>query len=290
MKTLCHAGLVLILVLAAACASATGNGNDDAGGGPPPSGTPDGDVTSPTPDGAVVIVPDAATPPPGTPDAATPPPGNPDAAVPPGMCNLVTGSGCAAPTPACDLGAGNAHECRQVLVAGTVTSTCNDATSCAQNYSCIGASANASSCMRYCASDTDCGGGAGALCVVTLIDGSNNTIPGVTLCSQACGPMDATGCPSTWACRLGREPTGQQRALTQCGPSGPGGRNATCSSNDDCQAGFQCLCTDASCTPSLQKCKKICNATDNTGCPTGSSCSGFSPALVIGGKAWGACP
>jgi hypothetical protein len=288
-KKLSRWGGLVILVLCASCASATGvgggdidarvgNGQDPDAATPPP-GTPDA--------GEVVIVPDANPPPPGTPDAAPLPP---DAAPPPGMCNLVTGAGCAAPTPACDLGAANEHACRQVLSPGTTTSTCSDATSCATNFSCIGASATASSCMRYCAADSDCGGTAGALCVVTLVDGGGATIPNVTLCSQACGPLDASGCPSTWACRLGREPTGAQRALTQCTPSGAGGRNATCADSSDCQAGFQCLCTDASCTPSLQKCKKICNATANTGCPTAGTCGGFSPSLVIGGTAYGACP
>ena len=276
--------LAFLVVGCVGCASANSPGGEDAGGNPPPPPgdpdaaaaiVPDADSSADTPDSGEVVVPDA-TPSGGTPDAA-----------PTGACNLVTGAGCSGAMPACDLGAANAHVCRAVLAQGMNTSTCNDPTSCAAGYTCVGASASQSSCMRYCGGDTDCGGGAGALCVVTLNDGTGQ-IPGVTLCTQSCGPLDASGCPSTWGCRIGREPAGSMRPVTTCEPAGAGGRNATCSTSADCQAGFQCFCTDAACTPALQKCKKLCNATDNIGCPAGSTCQGLN--LVIGGKAWGACP
>jgi len=275
------ATIIVVAVLSMGCAGAggamgdidanTGGSHIDAGAPPPPPGTPDA---------GVVILPDAAPPPPGTPDAAPPPP-------PPGMCNLVTSAGCSAPTPACDLAAANAHQCRAVTTPGMTTSTCNDATACAAGYSCIGASATAASCLRYCGADSDCGGGVGALCVVTLVDGAMLPIPGVKLCSQSCAPLDSSGCPTTWGCRLALEQGGAMRGYTTCEPTGSAGNHGSCTSDASCQAGFQCICSDANCTGPKQ-CRKLCNATDNLGCSAGQACTGLG--VVIGGKAWGICP
>jgi len=266
--------MLLATILFGACAGASAGGGDGApgdGSDAAPAGGADADPSVPRPDGSMGGGADAGF------DGA------------PGECNLVTQAGCSEPTPACDLGAGNTHACRAVTAPGTTTSTCNDATACAAGLSCVRASATQSSCLEFCGSDPDCGGGAGALCAITLVDGTQTPIPGVKLCSQSCSPLDGSGCPATWGCRIAREKAGQMRPFTDCTPAGAGGKGATCSSTSDCQAGFQCLCTDQACTPALLKCFKLCNATDNLGCPAGVTCQGFG-GVVIGGKAWGSCP
>jgi hypothetical protein len=274
------AGILVTVLCAAGCASAVSDlPNGDAFDASSAAG-PDADPAAPDAmpgaiDGGVVIVADAAVA--GTPDAAVA-----------AACTLVQQTGCTAGM-ACDLGAANAPMCRAVTAQGTATSSCSDPTACSAGYTCIGSGAATRSCMRYCSADSDCGGAAGALCIISITDGNMVPIPGATLCTQSCNPVSSAGCPANWGCHVYTESAGAMRTLSSCDPPGAGGQNAACTENSGCQAGFSCFSVTQG-TTTTTKCLKNCNATAGTGCAgvTGTTCQGNGMA-VLGGVSYGAC-
>jgi hypothetical protein len=288
MAAACKRLLVLpLLLLAVACASGGASGDPDSGGGDddaPDSGgmmgMPDAGGMMGTPDAGGMM---------GTPDAGGMM-GTPDAGPTCTPCQLVAQCGCD-PGEACDLGGANpaqgTTECRPVTVQGMETSTCNGVTACAPGFTCLGPAGEAS-CKEWCASDAQCGPGAGGLCTVQVYY-NNMPIPGAKVCSPSCNPLTHAGCPSGWGCHVYYNDT-EARNFTWCTATGAGGQGAMCTDDTDCQQGFGCFCTDASCTPSLQKCLKTCNqSAGGTGCPAGKLCFSLNPAAVIGGIEYGVC-
>jgi hypothetical protein len=255
---------ILAIGLATACATGgAGNGGDDDDG----SGTPDAGVN---------ILPDSGG---GGGDGGG---GAPDAMQ--ASCDLVAQTGCPA-GKACDLGASNTPECRDVTAPGTETSTCNGDTTCAAGYICIGAPG---SCMKFCSNDSQCGTpNDGSLCIINVIDENMQPIPGAVLCTQACDPVTSSGCPTGFGCHIYQESAGQMRILTACDPAGAGMQNATCTDNSSCAAGFDCFAVTSG-GVTTNKCLHNCNATTNTGCAgTGGTCQGTG--AVIGGNEYGGC-
>jgi hypothetical protein len=254
-------------------------GGDDAPGAidasTPPDGR-DGSTTNATPDAEVPPAMDGGRP--GEPDASTCSP-----------CELVSQCGCDPETQACDLGGAHPAQgttvCRPVLVPGIVTDTCNDSTSCAAGYVCLGAP-GAASCKRYCDSDSECDGG-GGVCVIEVTAGGT-PIPGVKVCSPRCDPFTSVGCPAGWGCGPFSDPV-EQRNFTWCELSGSGGQNALCSDDGQCQQGFACVQVG-----STARCKRYCDRGDGVpGCSAGLTCVGIVDSqglpLVVDGVAYGVC-
>jgi hypothetical protein len=197
-------------------------------------------------------------------------------------CQLVAPQcGCAA-GEGCFLSAG-ARTCA-TAGAGTEGSACTGSSDCARGLECVNVSADparpAAQCARYCASDATCVG-TGSLCLTTLSDGAGGSIPGVTLCTRACDPIDQTGCASGLSCTVLRETAGAMRGLTDCaGPVGIGTTFSSCEDDTDCAAGY--ACAGGSCT-------HWCNVATDDGCGLFEICIGFVDPVVIGGVEYGLC-
>jgi hypothetical protein len=170
---------------------------------------------------------------------------------------------------------------------GAVGAACGTALPrCAAGNLCVGVSTTTTTaaCEHFCNSDADCTG-AGALCLLTLDDGTGASIPGVTLCSLSCNLATNTGCPSGSACRLYSESAGAGRSLTHCaGPAGTGTEGALCTTDAECIAGYTCADTGYG-----NECTQWCNYTTGTGCALGYTCAPFSVAVVIGSTEYGVC-
>jgi hypothetical protein len=261
---------ILVLAIAAAgCASARGAGGGDGGGGSDAGSN--GVDASMAPDGAA--------------DANT-------CAMQP--CSLTPQCGCGSGM-ACYLD-GTSTSTTTVTVcnaagAGTETSTCTGSSGCAPGYDCFGGR-----CLRWCATDTDCPG-AGGLCIVHIIDGNQNNIPGAITCTTDCDPTSSapTACPATWACHIYQDTT-TMALLTDCdpAPASGGGKGALCDTNGnrDCAPGLDCIALTQGGTTTnecLQSC--VCpggNCAAGT-CTLGGSCNGFQTPAVIGGTTYGTC-
>jgi len=264
--------LVLGLAVAAAgCASAKSGAATDGGGSGGDGGGSNGADAAVTPDG----MPDAN-------NCATQP------------CSLVPQCGCGHDM-ACQL---DPTSTSSMLVttcsaagAGNETATCTDDTACAPGFACF-----SGRCLRWCSSDTDCPG-AGGLCIIHIIDGSQQNIPGAITCTTDCDPTAAAPgtCPSTWACHIYQDPT-SMAYVTDCDPSpaSGGAKGALCDTNGnrDCAPGLDCIAlTQGSTTTNecLQTC--VCpggNCAAGT-CTMGGSCNGFSTPVTIGGTTYGVC-
>ncbi len=264
-----------------------------AGTGTPPGSSIDANVDAGMADGDTsgALEADAADTPDAdtadTPDADTGTPDGDAAACSP--CRLVDQCGCNPATEACDLGGSYPSQgttaCRPVLIDGTGLDTCNDWTSCAAGYVCLGASGQAS-CKRYCSSDAECEGG-GGLCVIEVTSGGT-PIPGVKVCSPSCDPFTSSGCPSGWACGAFSDSV-EQRNFTWCAVPGQGVNNAICSDDGQCAAGFTCVSVSGT-----HRCKKYCDKGDGSpGCAANQTCVGLVDAaghpLLVAGVSYGVC-
>jgi len=186
---------------------------------------------------------------------------------------------------------------RNTTVAGDETTTCTMTTTCAPAHVCVGGR-----CRRYCDDDLDCPG-AGGLCIIDLTQGTPPMpIPGApATCSTDCVPTAATNvtCPATWACHVFLDdPTpatpasGDERYLSDClaPPATGGGVGATCTGNQACAAGLDCVTLN----PGGTVCRPTCacpggNCAAGT-CPASTgSCRGFNPPVVIGTATYGTC-
>jgi hypothetical protein len=267
------------LLLGVACATASGGSGDGEDGG----GTPQADASGNEPDGS----PDGATV-----DASPVDSGLPvlvDAGLP--LCEgcALVGDACCGVARSCDVNeAATDTSCRAVVTQGMDTSTCTVDTDCAKGYTCV-SGGTASSCVEYCTGDAQCAG-TGGICAGSV------PVPGGTAktCSQDCDPFSATGCPSMWACRLRLTPAGDPenpvKTYSACTTAGAGGHNATCTTSNDCRAGFACTTINAG----SRACRKYCDYDNDDPCtgitPLVQGCTGFEgDGLVLGGKEYGVC-
>jgi hypothetical protein len=233
---------------------------------------------------------DAVDAPDGDPDAAPPGDGRPpvDAAVDaaidaaPVACSLVPQSGCPA-GDACDLtGTDGDTTCRDVTTAGTEDDACSAATQCSRGYKCIYTD-NQGSCLEFCASDADCAPATGSRCVIELDDGTGQTVPGGTFCSQACSPQTASGCPAGWNCAVLEDGNAD---VTRCIAAGSATQDDACSATVACASGYTCATYNGD-----HLCLRNCRVGMASGCNNfpGTTCTGFSTPTVIGGVEWGVC-
>ena len=160
---------------------------------------------------------------------------------------------------------------------------CTGLYSCETGSLCVNTSSTKSLCTKYCDDDSQCAGG---LCLLQLTDPNNpnGVLQDITLCTQSCDPVTSVGCPAgqSLGCQLYQEQDGQMRVFTLCAGAGNGGQLATCTTNDECQAGFACFTVNMA----TQECLKYCKV-NNPVCPGGAACQDIG--LVYNGVAYGAC-
>lgn len=199
-------------------------------------------------------------------------------------------SPCRLVAPQCGCGAGegcyvNGSGARSCATAGTEGEgqTCSGETACRAGHLCVGIAGTAF-CSRFCNTDTDCTGGPGSLCLLTLNDGSGGALPGVTLCTIACNPAAATGCPSGMACAIYQESAGAMRTFTGCRAAGTGTAGSPCTTEDDCQPGY--FCADAGLG---NECIRWCTYPSGVECG-GRTCNPFADGgLYVGATQYGYC-
>ncbi|MBL9016370.1 MAG: hypothetical protein JNL83_19430 [Myxococcales bacterium] len=205
-------------------------------------------------------------------------------------CDIQTQCGCDQ-TMACDVDFSDlmGTACRPKTDTGVEGTNCGGTfgspQKCAKGYICIG-SGNDRSCNRYCATNADCLSPRGQ-CVIQ-ITANGMAIPGATTCSSNCDPATTTNplCPTGWSCDLFTATfMGTQHKISDCRAAGTAAQGATCSATVPCAAGLTCVTLSTGGT----RCAKICKPPSNTGCPTGTTCGGFSTPFTIAGTEYGAC-
>lgn len=174
---------------------------------------------------------------------------------------------------------GTARECHAPIGDKLVDQECTGLYSCAPGALCTLISSSKSVCSKYCDTDAQCGGG---LCALTLNDGSGGMVPGIKLCSDACDPTSAAGCPAglNLGCQIGQTEAGVTFAV--CSGAGAGTQGTTCTDEEDCAPGYGCFNTGTT------QCLKWCKPPNGT-CPAGASCLSFNPAVYLGGVEYGVC-
>ncbi|MEO7328344.1 MAG: hypothetical protein ABI193_07185 [Minicystis sp.] len=159
---------------------------------------------------------------------------------------------------------------------------------CGPGLVCVQTGNQVSTCVKFCDKDAECQA-PGGLCLLTLNDGNNGSIPGVTLCTENCNPAKNTGCPvAGTACQLLRENGGQMRFLTRCGNAGAGMQNGFCASSDDCAPKFGCFNTDPN-DPNANACFKWCEVNGVQSCPGGTICNALQTPILVGNVEYGVC-
>lgn len=201
-------------------------------------------------------------------------------------CRLVSPQcGCAG-TLACTL-SGSMRLCAAAGTGATGVACGAAGAGCSAGNLCVGVSTTGTvgACEHFCNTDADCTG-AGALCLLTLDDGTGAAIPGVTLCSLSCNLITNSGCPSGSACRIFSEVGGAGRDLTHCdGPVGFGTTASLCTTDADCAAGYRCVNP----TGGGNECARWCDYTTGTGCGGGYTCTPFATPVVFGTREYGVC-
>jgi hypothetical protein len=212
-------------------------------------------------------------------------------------CSILPQCGCTGNTT-CDADSTDASgtACRSINVMGTETSTCGGPQECDAGYACVGG-VSFRSCKKYCSGDADCGAPRGR-CAYTLTGNGGQPIADVPkVCSSNCDPADTTGasCPSTMKCTIFNiGPSGMPDFVADCSPAGSMTQGADCKNptatggpiESRCAKGYQCITFDSGTT---YQCRRICTAPGTTtGCGA-NMCTGFTPAVTIGGTTYGIC-
>ena len=201
-----------------------------------------------------------------------------------GACTLVPQSGCSG-TQACDLTAAENGDttCRAVTGNGTADSLCNTApTQCVAGYTCVGLTDTVEGCMKFCGTDNHCNG-VGSRCVLGLINSSTgDPIPGVEICTNACDPLQQTGCPSGFGCMPYNMAGGD---VTDCEDMGTRLDGQSCSEVTDCLPGS--ICVGQSGGGAI--CAEMCEVGGAATCGGGNVCTGFQTVILIGSREIGAC-
>jgi hypothetical protein len=206
--------------------------------------------------------------------------------------------GCDPVRPVCTAGQTCQVNCATMVNACTAGGTGGPWSACQGNADCAPGSqcfdygslgCNTKVCLRFCDSDTDCGGttdagvGPGSFCRDPVSCGSSAT-PYRT-CSASCDPTAAaasaggSGCPAGLVCVL---PAGMDQVACACEPSRTKAEGVACASTRECAPGLICE----------QTCRAVCRCdaangacTAASGCPTaGTACT-----PLTGEVRWGVC-
>lgn len=193
----------------------------------------------------------------------------------PTSCELVPQSGCSG-TDACDINDDNTRTCRAVTTPGMADDTCTVDTACAAGFTCIDDGPN-DYCMQFCNTTADCGGN--SRCAFQLTDANGDPL-NAKVCSNSCGILGQTGCPTGTGC-LGIENSAGD--FSDCRTMGTTPDGTACTSTLDCLPGS--VCANAG---DGAKCREYCNV-NNDNCPSPQTCVGFSNPLTINGTTYGGC-
>jgi hypothetical protein len=155
---------------------------------------------------------------------------------------------------------------------------------CASGLGCFG-----SLCHPYCQSDADCALVDGVRHCGTTVWASTSdttpptTIPGVSVCSRICDPVNPQTpqsplltCPAGFGCQVSTSFPGTSNCVKQTGTSAP---NAACTTAADCPVGYFCS--------TAKLCGKYCFS--DTDCPSGQTCASFSTPAPVGSRQVGVC-
>jgi hypothetical protein len=216
-------------------------------------------------------------------------------------CPEDCGSGCN--DPICDLwlqcGCQTGQKCtidgasnRDCLGAGTMAhgQICALDTDCVAGTICVGLSAQDLRCHQFCVSDTDCPGtGGGGVCIITLVDGNQDPIPGATMCTSDCNPASTSpvGCPTGWACHLQYVDENQDTIpdffLTVCAnDAGTGTGVGDCDNvTTFCAPGYWCYTTWGDC---IRTCRM-----GMSDCQAGMTCLSYADPAIVGTTEYGYC-
>lgn len=158
---------------------------------------------------------------------------------------------------------------------------CSAETDCAPGLACVSFTGNAfSHCMRYCGSQDDCGPDRKCFEFNTprALSGGG-TVGACGALSTACDPLASGACGNQARCVL--LDTDFTFCMRNTDTRGPG---QACEDQLQCAEGSNCI----SFNNGNYFCRQMC-LTGGSGCPGGSTCSGFNPALTLGGVEYGAC-
>jgi hypothetical protein len=228
------------------------------------------------------------------PDLLTPPP-PPDLAP---VCTPPVASGICDDAPQCGCGAN--QNCVPVdfttgatgcVAAGSIPDnnggcTGSGANQCKQGSACV-----AGVCTKICQTKTDCGGGTYTTCS-PVENSSGNDIPGFTVCSVTCDPVNPqlsdstyTPCGTSVNCLPASDRASYCIAPTKS--TGTQGADCTTSGSSDqskCAVGYACLSDVFS-----SSCYKMCHVGSNADCASGKTCYSFGTKLYAGPKEIGYC-
>lgn len=224
-----------------------------------------------------------AGPPPPTRDAGPPPTrdaGRPACSESP--CRLTTPQCGCLPGEGCYVNDDRVRECAPAGGSREGTA-CSSFSGCAPGLMCIG-TGGVAWCHLHCGTDADCSSGA-SLCLLTIDDGAGGAVPGVTLCTTACSPTAATGCPAGTGCTIYQESMGARRFLTDCRVAGTSREGTTCTSEEECVGGMACI----GATGGPRTCSRWCTMPLGSECSLGRLCTGLDPPAMIGGVEYGVC-
>jgi hypothetical protein len=154
---------------------------------------------------------------------------------------------------------------------------------CAAGFFCstVGQPANAKTCQRLCESDTTCETATNNAYWRCYARDSRTPTDGtcIATCSMV-GAGNGLPCPAGTACASVVGNVDGQNWIPICRPVGGGALGASCSSANDCQAGFACGQSHAS--GSNNVCLQYCGAqTPSPSCPSGFTCKTY-PNSPIG--------
>lgn len=209
----------------------------------------------------------------------------PSGVCPESPCQLVEPQCGCEPDKACSIDSAGARSC---IYAGNapIGGECAFLHNCVAGSLCLTASSTVNICREFCSSDAQCTA-PGGLCVVKMSDGNGGTIPDVAFCSEHCDASTNIGCVAGTACRFNRELGGQMRLFTSCSEAGEGMEGSSCTSDNDCAAGYGCI------NAGTPLCHKICKF-DSPNCDVGQSCKALTigadqEPVIIGAVKYGAC-
>jgi len=202
------------------------------------------------------------------------------------VCDLWPQCGCSG-SQKCSIDSGDARDC---MPAGSASAseTCTGDADCAAGTICVGPGVGDLLCRQFCVSDADCPGtGGGGVCIISLVDGNDQPIPGADMCTADCNPASTSpvGCPTGWACHLqyvdANADTIPDFFLTDCA-NDAGTSTTTCDNvTTFCAPGYFCY-TD------WDECIRTCRM-GMSDCQAGMTCYSYADPSIVGAVEYGYC-
>jgi hypothetical protein len=191
-------------------------------------------------------------------------------------CGVAPQCGCSS-NETCDLDGTGDSSCVGPAGLGVPGNHCVNAAACEVGLTC----AYGQSCRPFCTTAGQACSGTNLGKCIQLNGAGNVAIPNFLVCEIKCQLQD----PSTCGFGSGCFESSVTPGASDCYAAGAKGYNQVCVYADDCQAGYGCVGVSGG----TYHCKKWCRVGQNADCG-GSTCTGFSPALVVNNVTYGTCP